>query len=380
MGILRGVRGFGQNTLQSRTYSGWVISDCFAVGGQAGYQSAGSSVLTGELYPNTITNFGANNTSTPGFQTSFQQINADTIKLKNCHIVTPGTASGGSLVNSSALCVFRNTEVYNSAQVAIASTPPSTIFYNTTAKLNAGLTYTIGNPYFNTVTTAGNSFIFYVPAAGNADGGNQYVQNITYTESNIYSNGQYALGNSYMSGLNGVANNFLGFSRQAQISRETTITRSGGSSWKVNLINMPRNAGNPVAINFGQIYLTAGVAATISMWVYLENFQTAANMTLLGYQIPGVNSNVVATADTGITGTWQQLSITVTPTSSGVVTLQANAWLAQGAATRSVYFDDMTLPAGIATANMEQPYFGLPWVQNQAAGGATSVAYAAVGL
>jgi hypothetical protein len=40
----------------------------------------------------------------------------------------------------------------------------------------------------------------------------------------------------------------------------------------------------------------------------------------------------------------------------------------------------MTLPAGIATANMEQPYFGLPWVQNQAAGGATSVAYAAVGL
>jgi hypothetical protein len=183
-----------------------------------------------------------------------------------------------------------------------------------------------------------------------------------------------------MSGLNGTANDFKGYTYQAEISRETSITHSGASSWKVNVLNMPRNAGNPVAINFGQIYLTANVAATISMWVYLENFQAAANMTLLGYQIPGVNSNVVATADTGITGTLQQLSITVTPTASGVVTLQANAWLAQGSANKSVYFDDITLPVGIATTNMEQPYFGLPWVQNQAASGAVSVAYGAVGL
>jgi len=381
MGILRGIRGFGQNTLQARTYSGSNISNCFSVGASVGYLSQGSSVLTGELYPNTITNFSVNNSGTPGFASAFQQVNCDTIELKNCHITTPGNVSAGALVNSGAQCVFRNVEVYNSAQPAIGNTSPTSIFYNTTAKLNAGLVLANGTTYFNTVTTTGNTSIFYAPNAGNVDGGNQYIQDITYTESNIYNTTQWALNNSYMSGLNGVANNFLGFTRQGVISRETTITHSGASSWKVNVLNMPRNAGNPVPINFGQIYLTSGVTSTISMWVYLENFQVNANMTLLGYQIPGVNSNVVATADQGITGTWQQLSITVTPTASGVVTLQANAWLNQGAANKSVYFDDITLPVGIATTNMEQPYFGLPWVQNQAAsGGAASVAYAAVGL
>jgi hypothetical protein len=64
-------------------------------------------------------------------------------------------------------------------------------------------------------------------------------------------------------------------------------------------------------------------------------------------------------------------------TLNGVVTLQANAWLNQGAATKSVYFDDISVPLGINTLPMEQPYFGLPYVQNAAA---PSVAYAAVGL
>jgi len=377
MGVLRGVRGFGMNTLQARTYSGWNISNCFSSGASIGYLSSGSSVLTGALYPNTVTNFGVNNSGTPGITTAFQQINGDTIRLKNCHTITPANANAGAFINSGAQCVFKNVEVYNSSLSAIANNAPTTSFYNTTAKLNAGLIIANGTSYLNTVTTAGNSFIFYVPAAGNADGGNQYVQDITYTESSIYSNGQYALGNSYMSGLNGNASDFKGYSYQAEISRETTITHSGSSSWRVNLLNMPRNAGNPVAINFGQIYLKANVAATISMWVYLENNQAAANMTLVGYQIPGITTNQVATANTAITGTWQQLSITVTPTANGVVTLQANAWLAQGAATKSVYFDDISIPLGINTFNMEQPYFGIPYVQNAAA---PSVAYAAVGL
>ena len=377
MGILRGARGFGQNTLQARTYSGWTLSNCFSVGATVGYVSQGTSVLTGTLYPNTVTNFAATNANTPGFVSSFQQINVDTIKLYNCQTTLATASSVGTLINSSGQCVFKNVEIYNSAQTAIGNTGASSNFYNITARFNAGLTFTNNTTYFNTVNTSGNSWIFYVPTAANLDGGNQYVQDITYTESNIYSNTQYALGNSYMSGINGNASDFKGYSYQAEISRETTITHSGSSSWKVYMNNMPRNAGNPVAINFGQIYLKANVTTTISMWVYLENFQAAANMTLVGYQIPGITTNQVATANTAIEAAWQQLSITVTPTANGVVTLQANAWMAQGAATKSVYFDDISVPIGINTSTMDQPYFGIPWVQNAVA---PSVAYGAVGL
>ena len=377
MGILRGLRGYGQNTLQARTYSGWNISNCFVSGATNGYVSQGSSVLTGELYPNTITNFGATNTATPGFVTSFQQLNCDTVKIFNCQVNSPSTATGGALINSGAACVFKNTEVYNSSQPAINNTSATSIYYNTTVKYNAALTYTTGTTYFNKVTSTDNNNIFLVPTAGNADGGNQYIQDITYNEATPYSNTQYALGNSYMSGLNGSNSAFLGYTRQAVISRETSITHSGASSWKVNILNMPRNAGNPVPVNFGQIYLKANVSTTISVWVYLENFQAAANLTLIGYQIPGVDTNQVATANTAIEAAWQQLSITFTPTSNGVVTLQVNCWLAQGAANKSVYIDDLSVPIGINTSTMDQPYFGLPYVNNAVA---PSVAYGAVGL
>ena len=376
MGVIRGARGYGQNTLQSRTYSGWTINNCFASGGNVGYFSQGSSTSTAELYPNTVANFGVTNALNGGFTSSFQQIIGYSIKIANCIVVLPSAATTGALNNESGQCVFIDTVIYNSSQAAIAGNAPTSSYYNTTAKYNAALTYTNGTLYFNTVTTAGNSFIFYVPVASNLNGSNQYVQDITYSESSIYSNTSYALGNSYMSGLNGNASDFKGYTRQAEISRETSITHSGASSWRVNVLNMPRNAGNPVAINFGQIYLKANVEVTISMWVYLENFQVNANLALVGYQIPGV-PNTFATADQGITGTWQQLSMTVTPTADGVVTLQANAWLNQGAANKSVYFDDISVPLGVNTLPMEQPYFGLPYVQNAAA---PSVAYAAVGL
>lgn len=379
MGILRGLRAYGTNTLQGRTYSGWTISNSFASGPLIGYSSQAPSVLTGVLYPNTITNFGVTNTTNPGVVTGNQQLNCDSIKLLNCNLALPVNVVAAAFVNSGGVCVFKNTEVYNSAQPAILNSNSSSIFYNTTAKYNAGLTYTSGTAYFNKVTTTDNSNIFFVPTGGNLDGGNQYIQDITYNEATPYSNTAYALGNSYMSGLNGTANNFLGYTYQGVISRETTITHSGASSWKVNVLNSIRNANYPITLNVAQVYLTANVSTTISAWFYLDSANCAANITLRGYQIAGITTDQVATANSATVGSWQQVSMTFTPTASGVVTLESDVWITAGS-NHNVYIDDLTLPTGIATVNMEQPYFGTPWVQNQAASGAVSVAYAAVGL
>lgn len=378
MGIYRGARGFGQNTLQARAYSGWTISNCFASGLGTAYLSTGSSTLTGALYPNTITNFGMTVCGS-GIQSSYQQLIVDGVKSYGTFLLLPSTATTGVISNTGGNSIFKNIEVYNSGQVAVFNTNASTMFYNTTARYNAGLTYSTNTCYFNTVTTSGNSYIFYVPTSGNQDGGNQYVQDISYTESSIYSNGNYGFGNSYMSGLNGTANNFKGYTYQAEISRETSITHSGASSWKVNLLTAARNSGYPVTLNLAQVYLTANVSTTISAWLYLTSANLGANIEIPAYQIAGVTTDQIASASTGTLNAWQQVSMTFTPTASGVVTLQGNFWLTSGT-NQSVYIDDLTLPTGISTVAMEQPYFGTPWVQNQAASGAVSVAYGAVGL
>lgn len=377
MGIYRGARAFGQNSSQARAYSGWTIANCFAVGSGVGYFSTGTSVLTGVLYPNTITNFGITVCGS-GIQSQYQQLNVDTVKSYSTFIALPTAATTGVISNTCGNSIFKNTEVYNSGQVAVFNTNASTMFYNTTAKYNAGLTYSTNTCYFNTVTTSGNSYIFYVPTSGNQDGGNQYIQDITYSESSIYSNTGYGFGNSYMSGLNGTANNFLGYTYQGVISRETSITHSGASSWKVNLLTNARDSGNPITLNIAQVYLTANVPTTISAWLYLTSANLGANIEIPAYQIAGVTTDQIATANSATVNSWQQVSMTFTPTASGVVTLQANFWLTTGT-NQSVYIDDLTLPTGISTVAMEQPYFGTPWVQNQGSS-AVSVAYGAVGL
>jgi hypothetical protein len=326
-----------------------------------------------------ITNFGITSAGTQSIVSSFQQLMVDGVKSYSTFSGTPPGASSGAIVNTGGNSIFKNIEVYNSGQVAINNNNASTSFYNITAKYNAGLTYTTGTSYFNTVTTVGNSNIFFVPTSGNQDGGNQYVQDITYNEATPYSNTKYALGNSYMSGLNGTANNFLGYTYESVISRETTITHSGASSWKVNILTSARDEGNPITLNIAQVYLTADVSTTISAWLYLTSANLRANIDLPGYQIAGVTTDQIASANPATVNSWQQVSMTFTPTASGVVTLQANFWLTSGT-NESVYIDDLTLPTGISTVAMEQPYFGTPWVQNQAASGAVSVAYGAVGL
>lgn len=378
MGIYRGARGFGQNSSQARTYSGLTITNCFASGASVGYFNTGSSILTGALYPNNLTNFGVTNCGNNCVAIGAQVMNVNTIKVYNSCSSLASAFLGGAVVNQIGSGIYTNVEVNNSGLNAIFNPGGNATFYNTTARFNAALTLAAGNGslYFNTVTTSNNTNIFLTPSQGPLAGGNQYIQDITYNEATPYSNGIYGSGYSYMSGLNGTNSSFLGYTYQGVISRETSITHSGSSSWKINFLSATaRDSGYPIALNFGQVYLKANVSTTISVWVYLTAASTGASLVVKGYQIGGVTSDQTANATQAVTGAWQQLSVTFTPTSNGVVSLQVNAY--STGANQSVYVDDLTLPIGISTNNMEQPYFGTPWVQNAAA---PSVAYGAVGL
>jgi len=378
MGILRGARAYGQNTSQARTYSGFTIENCFGTSATVGYFGTGISVLAGATYPNKITNFGLNNIGTPAINAAAQVLYFNTVKAQNCCAVLAASFLGGVINNSlSASSTYTNIEISNSGLAAFYQISGGASFYNITVRLCAGFVIAgSSTAYYNTVTTSNNTNIFVSSSQGPLNGGNQLIQDITYNEATPFNNGIYSAGNFMMSGLNGTNSSFLGYVYQGVFSRETSITHSGASSWKVNVLTTARDAGYPVPLNFGQIYLKANVSTTISAWMYLTSANLGANLTLVGYQIAGVTTDQVATANSATVNAWQQVSMTFTPTSDGVVTLEANVWLTTGT-NQSVYIDDISVPIGINTSPMEQPYFGTPWVQNAVA---PSVAYGAVGL
>ena len=66
----------------------------------------------------------------------------------------------------------------------------------------------------------------------------------------------------------------------------------------------------------------------------------AAKLVCRGKQIAGVDSDVVATA-ADVLQTWEELTITFTPTEAGVVEIEG--WGIYVSASSNVYFDDMTI-------------------------------------
>jgi hypothetical protein len=78
---------------------------------------------------------------------------------------------------------------------------------------------------------------------------------------------------------------------------------------------------------------------TIKAWMRRDNTGLTMRLVCKGGQIAGVTSDVVS-AMTAAANTWEELTITFTPTEVGVVEITAEAW---GGTTYSGWVDDMTI-------------------------------------
>lgn len=118
----------------------------------------------------------------------------------------------------------------------------------------------------------------------------------------------------------------------------TTRHTASGISWKLAPTSTNRAANYPLPLKVGAIACAASVAVTFSMWFRRTNTGLTARLICKGGQLSGVaetSSSMTAAADT-----WEQLSVTVTPTQKGVLEFYAECW---GGTTYSLYVDDVTV-------------------------------------
>jgi hypothetical protein len=121
----------------------------------------------------------------------------------------------------------------------------------------------------------------------------------------------------------------------------TTSTRhtASGIAWDVSPTNALRSASNPLIIPLAKIACEASSLVTVKVYVNRTNTGVTAKLVCRGGQIAGVASDVVATA-AGLASTWEELTITFTPTEVGVV--EVEGWV-YGGTTYTATFDDMTV-------------------------------------
>ena len=126
------------------------------------------------------------------------------------------------------------------------------------------------------------------------------------------------------------------------ISSEASIRHTAsGISWKMEPTSTNRSSGYPLPFKIATAACAANTAVTCSAWFRRSNTGLTGKLTCKGGQLSGVSttsSSMTASADT-----WEQLSVTVTPTQKGVLEFYAECY---GGTTYAMYVDDITISGG----------------------------------
>ena len=120
-------------------------------------------------------------------------------------------------------------------------------------------------------------------------------------------------------------------------SQGTVRYMASDVAWQLSPTHINRNAYYPLTLPLATLAVNANAIVTVTCWFRRTNVGIMGALFCRGMQIAGVDDDVAATM-TADADTWEQLSISFTPTEPGVVEILA---LAYGGATYSVYVDDI---------------------------------------
>lgn len=139
----------------------------------------------------------------------------------------------------------------------------------------------------------------------------------------------------------GIANNHFGYTDGGLISSDTTTRHTAsGIAWKLAPTSSTiRYSGNPLAMSIAKIACAANTLVTVSLWMRRTDTGLTARLRCKGGQIAGVSADV-STSMTAAADTYEQVSISFTPTEAGVVEILAECW---GGTTYSLYVDDFAV-------------------------------------
>lgn len=115
---------------------------------------------------------------------------------------------------------------------------------------------------------------------------------------------------------------------------------ASGISWKVTPINAGVTIDTPAWVSLAKVACNANALVTIKVWCRRDNTGLEIGMRLPGVQLPGIPTTDTDVLMTAAADTWEEITLTFTPTMAGVVEILGVAW---GGTTYAGWWDDMTI-------------------------------------
>jgi hypothetical protein len=145
-----------------------------------------------------------------------------------------------------------------------------------------------------------------------------------------------------ITGLNGSPTTCKTFLPNGIIDTETSVRHTAsGMAWKLSP-DMNVNYQNqycPLRLKLGEFYLVSGTTYTITAYMRRTNTGLTGRLVCPINRLSGITTEISDTM-TVAADTWEQLSIEISPSSSGVVEIYAEAY---GGTTYSLYVDDVEI-------------------------------------
>ena len=197
--------------------------------------------------------------------------------------------------------------------------------------------------------SSNNTFINCSASSGNSTGWNMggynYLTNCTASGNTI----QILSNPGVRGGDDGIySTDHLGVSGNTSILMfagsivSTTSVRhtSSGIAWALAPTSArDRPSDYPLTLNVATVAVASGTAVTVKGWLRKTDTGLTLGLRILADQIAGVSSDVLSPMSAAI-NTWEEVTLTFTPTANGVVKIQAYCY---GGSTHTGYVDDLTI-------------------------------------
>lgn len=211
---------------------------------------------------------------------------------------------------------------------------------------NSGLFYNNGNEGYRTQHVSFNDSFNNCITSGNISngfysfGGTLYLNNCTINESTEFGIYGGSDGRIYSHNHDNTTSNHYIYTDAGVIRPQTSVRHTNsGYAWAISVTNDYRRAEYPLTFSVGKVAVSANSLVTIKVWMRRTNIGLIFYLKIKGGQIAGV-TNDISSYMTAAADTWEQVSLTFTPTEDGVVEITTECY---GGSTFTGYIDDLTI-------------------------------------
>lgn len=189
---------------------------------------------------------------------------------------------------------------------------------------------------FVNISTSGST-----TSAFAADYGTSYVKNCVFGEPTLVTGlTENREGRVFLQNQNNNSNNHQIYMFGGVIASSTSVRNTNsGISWALSPTNSFRDSDKPVSLSLAKILVFANKLVTIKGMLRRTNTALTLRLNVKANQIAGVSNDTIASMSAAA-NTWEEVTLTFTPTENGVVELLGEAF---GGTTHTGYIDDLTI-------------------------------------